>query len=229
MGEFNIYCDESCHLENDSASVMILGAIIVPKEKVQEVHKRIREFKAKHLNKQYQEVKWTKISPKNTELYTDLVDYFFDDDDLRFRAVICNKENLDHKKHNQTHDEWYYKMYFQLLRRMINDSNNYYIYLDIKDTRSADKREKLHNVLCNNQYDFKQNFIKEIQHVRSHEVQTLQIADILIGAVGYSNRRLSGSEAKLKIINRIHERSNLSLEKSNYSEKFNIFLWNGQV
>lgn len=34
------------------------------------------------------EMKWTKISPAKVDLYKDLVNYFFDDDDLHFRGVI---------------------------------------------------------------------------------------------------------------------------------------------
>ncbi len=30
---FNVYCDESCHLENDHQSAMVLGAVWCPLEK----------------------------------------------------------------------------------------------------------------------------------------------------------------------------------------------------
>lgn len=33
MTEYNLYCDESCHLENDDSNVMVLGALILPKDK----------------------------------------------------------------------------------------------------------------------------------------------------------------------------------------------------
>ena len=39
-----------------------------------------------------------------------LINYFFDDDDLHFRAIIIpDKSILDHDKYNQTHDDFYYK------------------------------------------------------------------------------------------------------------------------
>lgn len=227
---YNIYCDESCHLENDQSPVMVLGAVLCPYENAKEVHRRLREIKNKHGIATHQEVKWTKVTPSKLALYHDLVDYFFDDDDLRFRAVICDKTNLDHGTYNDgSHDTWYYKMYFQLLRKLIDDRNNYYVYLDIKDTRSTQKRDNLHTVLCNNNYDFSRQFLKTIQHVRSHEVQILQLADLLIGAVSYCNRGLDQSEAKLSIIKRIEERARLNnLSRSNYSEKFNLFHWHGR-
>jgi len=45
---FNIYCDESCHLENDKQKSMVLGAIWSPKHKSKEISQRIREIKVKH-------------------------------------------------------------------------------------------------------------------------------------------------------------------------------------
>lgn len=208
---------------------MVLGAITCPYENVPEVHKRIREIKAKHGLPNYQEIKWTKISPSNVSLYTDLIDYFFDDDDLRFRAVVCHKDGLDHAKHNGgCHDTWYYKMYYQLLQRLIDDRNTYSVYLDIKDTLSAEKSGKLQEVLCNSKHDYHRRFLKSVQPVRSHEVQILQLADVLIGALSYSNRQLSESGSKLAMIQRIKDRAKLALDKSNYSEKFNLFHWQGQ-
>jgi hypothetical protein len=227
---FNIYCDESCHLEHDSSPVMILGAVVCPLEKILEVHKRIKEIKIKNGLSKIQEIKWTKVSPSKVGFYNDLVDYFFDDDDLRFRAIICHKSNLNHEKFNHSsHDEWYYKMYFYLLKNLIDDRNNYYVYLDIKDTRSAQKRDKLHETLCNDRLDFNRKFLKSVQHARSHEIQALQLADVLIGAVSYANRKLFQSSAKLSIIQRIQHRANLSnFEKTNYSSKFNLFHWQGR-
>lgn len=225
---FNIYCDESCHLENDNSPFMILGATICPLENIPEVTARIKEIKTRHSFPPHQELKWTKVTPSNAEMYRDLVDYFFDDDDLRFRAIICQKNNLNHARHNQTHDDWYYKMYFTLLRYLISDRNTYNIYLDIKDTRGAQKQEKLHDIICNSRYDFKRNLIKNIQQVRSHEVQLLQLTDVLIGALSYSSRSLSSSKTKMELIQRITDRSRLDLSKSNYSSKFNLFHWQGQ-
>lgn len=42
---FNIYCDESCHLQNDHQQVMVLGAIWCPLEKTREIAVRLREIK----------------------------------------------------------------------------------------------------------------------------------------------------------------------------------------
>src|SRR5436853_2259265 len=107
---FHVYCDESCHLEKDQAGVMVLGAAWCLRERRQEITKRLREIKTKHgLNSSF-EVKWGKVSPGKVEFYNDWLDYFFDDDDLHFRAVIVpEKHKLRHADFKQTHDAWYYK------------------------------------------------------------------------------------------------------------------------
>jgi hypothetical protein len=114
---FNIYCDESCHLQHDHQQVMVLGAVWCPLEKTREIAKRIREIKQRHNLSPAFEVKWIKVSPVKKLFYLDLMDYFFDDDDLHFRALIVpDKSQLRHEDFAQDHDTWYYKMYFDLLK-----------------------------------------------------------------------------------------------------------------
>jgi hypothetical protein len=228
VGEtFNIYCDESCHLEHDGQAVMILGAVWCPLEKTREIASRIRDIKQKHRLPRDFEVKWTKVSSGKQDFYMDVLDYFFDDDDVHFRALIAGKMGLQHESYNQTHDDWYYKMYFDMLKVLFNPRAEYRIYLDIKDTRSADKIRKLHDVLCNNMYDFDHKIITRVQTVRSHEVEQLQVADLLIGAIGYANRSSQSSPAKLALLQRMRERSGYTLQRTTLlrEEKVNLFRW----
>ena len=76
--EYNIYCDESCHLENDNSKVMVLGAVWCPKEKKRKIFKRLREIKTFNGLPENFEVKWHKVSPAKQDFYLGLVDYFFD-------------------------------------------------------------------------------------------------------------------------------------------------------
>ncbi len=225
---YSVYCDESCHLEHDEQSAMVLGAVWCSTEKAHEICVRIGEIKRKHGMKADFEAKWTKVSASKLQMYLDLVDYFFDDDDLHFRAlVIPDKSLLCHSAFNQTHDDWYYKMYFNMLKVILSPEACYYIYLDIKDTRGAEKVRKLDEVLRNSIYDFSRQIIRRIQMVRSHEIEVLQVADLLIGAVGYANRGLTGSQAKLTLVARMRERSRYSLTRSTlYREnKVNLLCW----
>ena len=225
---FNVYCDESCHLENDRQKAMVLGAVWCPLEKTREIAVRIREIKARHGLSPASEIKWVKVSPAKVQFYLDIMDYFFDDDDLHFRALIVpDKSQLRHEDFQQTHDEWYYKMYFDMLKVILYPDARYRIYLDYKDTQGATKVKKLHEVLCNNMYDFSRRIIERIQLVRSHEVEVLQLADLLIGTVSYVNRGLSTSAAKLRLVDRMRARSGYKLTQTTLlrENKVNLFRW----
>ncbi len=225
---YNIYCDESCHLENDHQKAMVLGAVWCSFEKSHKIFNRIRQIKIKHGLKTDFEIKWTKVSPSKVDFYSDLIDYFFDNDDLHFRSLIVpDKSKLRHDRYGQDHDTWYYKMYFDMLKVIISPNARYRIYIDIKDTQGATKVAKLHKVLCNNMYDFKREIIERVQTVRSHEVELLQLADLIMGAVSYVNRSLAGSAVKLSLVDKIRRKSHYELTKSTLllERKFNLFRW----
>ncbi len=235
----NIYCDESCHLENDNERVMALRAVYCPASKKNEIFQMLTELKKKHNlvpknkknqndNRSYYELKWNKISLAKINYFKDVVDYFFADDDLNFRVlVVPDKSKLAYEKFKHTHDTFYYKMYFSMLKVILNPDKAHHIYIDIKDTRSKEKVHKLEQVLRNDKYDYAKEIIKKVQQVRSHEVELIQLADLLTGAVSYINRGLSDSRAKNILIEHLKHRSKYSLTKSTLirEQKFNIFLW----
>lgn len=228
---YNIYCDESCHLKNDGKDVMVLGAIWCSLEKTRNIAEEIRNIKLRHGLPSKFEIKWTKISPAKINFYLDIVNYFFDNEDLCFRAVVIpDKSKLRHEDFQQHHDDWYYKMFFNLLKVILEPDCKYHIYLDIKDTRSVTKITKLQDVLCSSIYDFDRNIIRRIQPVHSHEVEQIQLADLLIGAVCYVNRNLNSSQAKLTLINQIKKRTGYYLTRSTLlrEKKYNILIWRAQ-
>lgn len=207
---------------------MVLGAVWCKTSKVQEASKRIREIKARHRIKTGTEVKWVKTSSKNPQPYLDLIDYFFDDDDLHFRCVLIpDKGVLDHKSYEQTHDSWYYKMVFRLVEPIICPTESYRVYLDIKDTRAWDRSQHLLNVIQSTRRARGRPLAIKIQPIRSHESDLMQICDLLLGAVGYNNRGLATSPGKLAIIERIKKRSGHSLRDTTWlrEAKFNMLRW----
>lgn len=237
MSIYNIYCDENCHLEYDKSDIMVLGAIMCPKELVHQISKDIRSIKVKHGISPYCEIKWTKVSISKLDFYKEIVDYFFNNKELRFRALVATgKSTLTNEQHNQTYDEWYYKMYYLLLLKMLDPLECYNVYIDIKDTNGGSKVEKLQTILNNSFNYINKECVRKIQIVRSHELELLGLCDLLIGAISYKNRFLriekienSGvlSSAKIAICNQIMKRSGLSLEhKTSISDtKFNLFVW----
>jgi hypothetical protein len=227
---YNVYCDESCHIEHDHQPVMVLGGVWCLQDKAREIAVRLREIKQQHGLPANFEIKWGKVSPAKADFYRAILDYFFDDDDLHFRAWVANKTNLRHTDYGQSHDDWYYKMMFGLLEPILSPDARYRIYLDKKDTRSARKVDKLHQVLCNSLYDFDRAIVERVQVIESHAVEQIQLSDLLLGAVAYANRGLSANAGKNALIARIRERSHYSLTRPTLlrEQKFNLFIWQGQ-
>lgn len=230
--KYNIYCDESCHLQRADEKVMVLGALLCPRHKRLEASRRIRDIKIAHgFHPTMFELKMNKVSPSKETFYLDILDYFFDNADLGFRAVVIpDKTVLRHEDYSQTHDGFYYKMLFTLLKHIFVPQSAYRIFIDRKDTHSGEKARELHDVLCNNRYDFRRNMIQGVHPVLSHESELLQLCDFLTGLVAYVNRGLTGSAAKVALIERMKKRSGYSLDRTTlYREnKVNILVWRAQ-
>ena len=121
------------------------------------------------------------------------------------------------------------KMYYQLLVNLVEPKEENYIYLDIKDTKSAKKVEGLKRYLNFKTMDYDVEPIKNIQSINSQESIIMQLADLLIGTIGYRNRKLynedNSSIAKRELMMHVIEKSGYSLNKSTYlsEKKFNLF------
>ena len=104
-------------------------------------------------------------------------------------------------------------MYYQLLFHTLDPVWHYNIYLDIKDNLSSYRTEKLKDIL-----NVRMEIIEKIQHVRSHELDLLQLCDLFIGAIAYNlNQTEKASEAKVRT------RTDLESTTSKRISKFNLF------
>jgi hypothetical protein len=207
---------------------MVLGAIACEKNQKVKIYKDLRRLKQKHGLPDSFECKWTKIGPAKLEYYLDVVNFFFENPYLSFRGIIADKSQLRHQDFNQTHNEWYYKMYYLLLKQKLNPPESYKIYIDIKDTVGGSKIRKLEEILKHILFSFYDETVLGLQQINSKESELLQMVDVIIGAISYENRNIKTSNAKLTVINRIMEKSgsNLKYSTSLFEEKFNIFVWN---
>ena len=228
MSEINIYCDESCHLPHDNIDLMVIGGISCPKEKAREINIAIRRIKQKHHVYRFAEIKWTRVSNSQYDMYKELVDLFIDNAFLSFRAVVAlNKSKLDYKRFHLSHDDWYQRIYYLMLREMIDINDIYHVYVDIKDTKGSEKIDQLKDVLNNATGYFYDETVKNIQLVESDQIQLLQLTDLLIGAISYANRGLTDSAAKTNLIRYIEQRlgRSLTLTSPKGEVKFNVFHW----
>lgn len=199
---FNIYIDESCHLEHDDSNVMCIGYTVIDSEKYDVLKKNIKALKLKH--KTPTEIKWNKLSNSRWQLYKELIDFFFFNQ-IEFRAILIKeKNNLKTNDFNRLdHNSHYYKTLSLLLRnKILNDYRSYNVYLDVKDTRGKQRIKYLKKELSLH-YPSESPF-KNFQHLHSSENEFLQLTDILIGAICYKARGLkdssNASEIRLKIV-----------------------------
>lgn len=226
---FTFYIDESCHLEHDGFPVMCIGYIKTPENKIEEFKQGIKAIKREYGI--LHEIKWNTVSNTHIDMYKKLVDYFFNSE-MEFRCVLVKyKDRLDNQSFNNgEHDNFYYKMiYYLLVNPYVNPSfmNNYRVFLDIKDTKGRAKLDKIQEIFRNKFHD--SSPFTTFQHIRSHESQFIQLADMFIGAVTYKSRGLhleeKGSPAKKELINYIEMKAGYSLDEGTEpgETKFNIF------
>ena len=213
---YNFYCDESTHLQNDGQPYMLIAYVSSAYNQLKQHKEHLKMLKARHKVKG--EIKWSNVSAGQYQYYADLIDYFFSTD-LNFRSVIVNKSKIDEKRPDFTYDDFYFRMYYQLLHHKINMEYTYNIYLDIKDTRSDKKLKRLKDILKWNAS------IRSFQFIRSHESSIMQLTDLIMGAINYKLRGENKVIAKNKIIEKIESHCKVPITKSTpkSADKFNLF------
>lgn len=213
---FNFYCDESTHLQNDGMPFMVIAYVSTAYNQMQQHKDHLKLLKAKHKVKG--EIKWSNVSSGQYPYYADLIDYFFATD-LNFRSVIVKKEQINKGLEGFTYNDFYFKMYYQLLHHKINQQYNYNVYIDIKDTISYLKIRKLKEILRYNAS------IRNFQFIHSHEVSLMQLTDLIMGAINYKLRDKNKVTAKNKLIEKIEDHCDIPITQSTpkNENKFNLF------
>ncbi len=218
---FNLYCDESTHLIHDGHPYMLLSYISIAYPQIRLAKEEIKAIKRKF--NYTEELKWTNVHSATYKVYAELVDWFFMND-LEFRAVVVDKSQIDEKRADYSFNDFYFRMYFQLLHTKVDFQNRYNVFLDIKDTCSGEKLEKMKKIMSYN------SSIGTLQFIPSRESVFIQLADVLMGAINYNLRIQKGDVkgnviAKLKLIEKIKRHSNISLNTTTplSHNKFNLF------
>ena len=218
---FNIYCDESTHLKNDGHPYMLLGYVSIAYPQIKMAKEQIKAIKVKY---NYEgELKWTNVHDATFPMYNELIKYFFTTD-IKFRAVVVDKSQIDETRPEYTFNDFYFRMYYQLLHPLSDMENEYNVFFDIKDTCSHKKLHTLQDILKWN------SSIRHFQFIRSHESYLVQLADILMGAINYNLRIEKGDVegkviAKRKLEDKIQAHADIYLNRTTplSKKKFNLF------
>lgn len=226
---FEVYCDESgieALTQKDAHKYVAIGGIWMPSDYRAIFKERMNSIKKKH--NVYGELKWNKVSPKFYELYEEVIDYFFQANQLRFRVILIESEKVDNYVFNNKDIELgFYKFYYQLLHHWIFDYNNYNIFVDLKVNRDRNRLKNLRNYL---DYSNLTSGIQQVQGLPSDESLGIQLADVLTGLANAKFNKEIVSTAKLNLIAHIENThlGNTIVSTSKWEEKFNVFKINLQ-
>jgi Protein of unknown function (DUF3800) len=220
---FEVYCDESGleALSNKSAhKYTAIGGVWLPADKRLELKQEMNAIKERHGIKG--ELKWNKLSPAFYAPYSEVVNYFFQADYLRFRVILIEADKVDNIKfHDADNELSFYKFYYQLLQHWIFDFNSYAIHLDLKINRNKGRLEELKRVLNNANLTSE---IAQVQGLPSEQSLGIQLADILTGLSAAKFNENTKSEAKAALIALVEEKIGKSIAPTpKWSEKFNVF------
>ncbi len=226
--DFEVYCDESgleALTRKEAHKFTAIGGIWMPAEFRETFKTGMIVIKDKYNIKG--ELKWQKVSPAYLNLYAEIINYFFDTKELRFRVILIESRTVDNIRFNEKDAELgFYKFYYQLLHHWIYDLNSYNIFLDYKVNRNKGRINILKKVLDAS------NITSEIQQVQalpSHQSLGIQLADILTGLVASKfNNKFTG-QAKGRLIEIAESRLGHTITRtSKRVEKFNVFKINLQ-
>jgi Protein of unknown function (DUF3800) len=227
LSDFSIYLDESCHLPHDNSKYMVLGFVKCETAKKNELNQKLRALKAEHGLRRNFELKWTQVSNSRLEYFMRVVDLFFSEDALEFRALVASKDGLNHEAFQQTHEDWYYKMAYQLLLPAMKYDVVLDIYFDSRDSHENKQIQNLKRILSNTPVVSWSAVQGVIQPVDSRQVELIQLADLIIGAISYANRGLATSDASIKLVEYIEQKAGKSLKSKTAlgARKVNLFFW----
>jgi hypothetical protein len=220
--DFEVYCDESGqelfknHPQGEYYS--LIGSIWIKAEDRRKHKDNILAIRKRH--NVYGEFKWNRVSNSRLDFYLEIIKWFFESN-IRFRTLVLRADELDAVRfHCNDNELMFYKFYYQLLHHWILDFNCYKVFLDTRTNRLHSRLKVLEK--CLNSSNLTSSVV--VQALPSNELDLIQIADVLIGAVSYKFHRRESNQAKLQIIREIEQNLGQEIKPTSKSmEKFNVF------
>lgn len=218
-----VYCDESCHDLTGHHGWMSIGCLRLPREKKPELTRAFRQLCERHGLRG--EVKWTKTSVKHLDDYKALVDFFFEQRDLRFRTIVVEQAKVRMEEHHGKDRELaFYKFYYEMLEKWLEERAEYLILLDYKQNRGADRYTTLRTYLERHLRGIA--WIADLTVIDSWESPLAQLCDLLTGAVAAAYNGTRSGSAKEALTEYIAGRTGFSTLRWSTgltAPKFNIF------
>lgn len=225
--KFDIYCDECfpdlLTSKIPKAQYVVIGSLWVEGALRDELKAEIHRLRDKH--KVGGEIKSRKVSPSRLDFYRELIDLYFNrDSDVRFRAIVIDRNLIDFDGNNQGSAELsFYKFYYQLLHHWLRPKAAYQVFCDYQTNQNPARLHELRQVLesANPLTTF-----SSVQWVRSKESVLTQLSDVLTGLVSARlNKTPQEGSAKAALLDYLESKLGRPIASTPVSEKkLNIFL-----
>lgn len=222
--KYVVYCDESRHDGHTLNPYMAIGSLWMPREDRDYIS---RVFKACcRTNGLGAEIKWSKVSSAKLESYKRLIDFFFEQENLEFRAIVVDQSKVNYGEfHGNDRELGFYKFYYEMLWHWFAPQNEYLILLDFIQNKEAHRFTELRKVLENQLKGCA--WITDLTVIDSHKTPLGQLVDLITGAVAAAwCDNLPNDSSKRDLIAYISEKRGSSLldpSPSSAHEKLNLF------
>jgi hypothetical protein len=220
---------------------MVLGGIIVSGEGVKGIEEKIT--RCRETTKMHAELKWGKVCTARFQEYKAFTDLFFDlnrADRAHFHSIVVDTSKLNHRLYNQGDPETgFYKFYYQLL---LHSFGGKYAQgrLDAKilvclDRRNSsyplDKLKELLNRGMEKKHGRGSRPFVAVEARDSKASGVLQLADILMGAVGFRkngyHQRPGANKGKVQLAEHIASKvGEVSMAVSPQRTRNRFTVWN---
>lgn len=187
------------------------------------------------------ELKWSKISNQKINEYSAFIDYFFamlNTNKLHFKSMIVDTYKLDYKKHhgNSKH-KGFIRLYHTFLLNCFG--KQYYSNIEFNEfVVQPDEIDEMHDVAilkrCLNSSMYKHgamySVFKSIDPTKSHNSELNQVADIILGAIGYHKNgyhlKQGACRAKVELSNKIANSIKVKQLGENTPKRDKFGMWN---
>lgn len=220
----HVYCDESRQTQD---RYMVFGGIMVPETSVEPFNKAMALWR--DAQNMHAELKWTKVSNQKLNEYKSLVDLFFSlagKGQLHFRSVVFDTAQIDYKTYHKGSKELgFYKFFYQFLLHSFGAyvaKENRQLLVSFDQRNTKEKLSTFGLILSRgmrNRYKCREDVVVNVEAVDSKKCNLMQVADVLMGAIGYQNNdchlRPGARRAKIQLADYIAHKANLLSLKQN--------------
>lgn len=194
--------------------------------------------KSRHI---FGELKWSRVRNRHLDNYKQFLDCFFALNNTgyaHFHALIIDTNQLDHDKFGCDAEIGFYKFYYQLLLHCFgakycqkDPSNRLLVYTDYRTSSySLTELRKILNNGISKRFNITTSPFRLIQPCNSALSQSIQMVDVLIGAIGYKkngyNLLANANPAKKELVTYIAEKSGTDLVNGTPLRIQRFTIWN---